>query len=190
MRVRHYVSVARLLSAIVLAAALAAPAAAQSLGDLAKQEEARRKALKKPGKVLTADSIRATTPSSASVPAPASSPAADSSKASDAPADKTPKPADDPKAQEASWRLRMQGARDALQRSQVFAEALQSRLNGLTTDFASRDDPAQRAAVANNRDKALAELNRVKNEIVQQTKAIADIQDEARKAGVPPGWVR
>jgi hypothetical protein len=193
MRVRHHVSVARLFSAIVLAAALAAPAAAQSLGDLAKQEEARRKALKTPGKVLTADSIRATTTSpSASVPAPASSPAAASTpgQASDAAADKTPKPGDDPKTQEASWRLRMQGARDALQRSQMFAEALQSRVNGLTTDFTSRDDPAQRAAVANNRDKALAELNRVKNEIVQQTKAIADIQDEARKAGVPPGWVR
>ena len=73
---------------------------------------------------------------------------------------------------------------------QMFAEALQSRINGLTTDFTSRDDPAQRAAVANDREKALAELDRVKNDIVQQTKAIADIQDEARKAGVPPGWVR
>ena len=79
---------------------------------------------------------------------------------------------------------------DALQRSQVFAEALQSRINGLTTDVTSRDDPAQRAAVATDRQKALAELNRVKDDIARQTKAIADIQDDARRGGIPPGWVR
>jgi nucleotide-binding universal stress UspA family protein len=84
----------------------------------------------------------------------------------------------------------MQGARDALQRAEVFAEALQSRINGLTADFTARDDPAQRSAVGVDRQKALAELDRAKNEIVQQTKAIADIQEEARKAGVPPGWLR
>ena len=72
----------------------------------------------------------------------------------------------------------------------MFAEALQSRINGLTTDFTARDDPAQRAVVANDRQKALAELDRVKNDITQQTKAIADIQEEARRAGVPPGWLR
>jgi hypothetical protein len=190
MRVRH-ISVARLFSVLVLATALAAPAAAQSLGDLAKQEEARRKAIKKPGKVLTVDSLRAGAPPSTSAPAPPSSPepASTAGKAGDAPKDK-PKPEADPKAQEASWRTKMQGARDALQRSQVFAEALQSRINGLTTDVTSRDDPAQRAAVATDRQKALAELNRVKDDIARQTKAIADIQDEARRGGIPPGWVR
>jgi hypothetical protein len=176
-----------LLSAIGLAAMIAATAAAQSLGDVAKQEEARRKAVKTPGKVLTNDTIRSIpVPSAGAVPASASTP----TKESDASADKKPKPEDDPKAKEAAWRKRMQGARDALRRAEVFAEALQSRINGLTADFTARDDPAQRAAVANERQKALAELDRVKNEIVQQTKAIADIQDEARKASVPPGWLR
>jgi hypothetical protein len=184
---RHAVPLVRLLSAIGLAAMIAATAAAQSLGDVAKQEEARRKAVKTPGKVLTNDTIRSIpVPSAGAVPASASTP----TKESDASADKKPKPEDDPKAKEAAWRKRMQGARDALRRAEVFAEALQSRINGLTADFTARDDPAQRAAVANERQKALAELDRVKNEIVQQTKAIADIQDEARKAGVPPGWLR
>jgi hypothetical protein len=180
----------RLLSAICLAAVMTATASAQSLGDLAKQEEARRNAIKKPGKVLTADTIRATSAPSTGDPVPAASaPASTPGKAGDAPPDKKPKPEDDPKS-EASWRTRVQGARDVLQRSQVFAEALQSRINALSTDFTSRDDPAQRAAVATDRQKALAELTRVKDDIVRQTKAIADIQDEARKAGVPPGWVR
>ena len=178
----------RLLSAICLVAALGATAAAQSLGDLAKQEEARRKAIKTPGKVLTNDTIRSVLVPSAGTP-PASS--STSSKDNDAAADKkTTKPGDEPKATEASWKARIQGARESLQRSQAFAEALQSRINGLSADFTARDDPAQRTVVAADRQKALAELDRVKDDIVKQTKAIADIQEEARKAGVPAGWVR
>ena len=30
----------------------------------------------------------------------------------------------------------------------------------------------------------------MKKEIAEQTKAISDIEEEARKAGVPPGWLR
>lgn len=187
-------SVVRLLATVGLVTVVAATAAAQgqSLGELARQEAARRKAVKSPGKVLTNDSvatIRSSTPATTSQPAPSqpASPqtaAADTRKPEDA-----PKP-EDRKAQEAAWRQRIQGVRDALQRSQMFADALQSQINGLTADFTARDDPAQRAVVADNRQKALAELDRVKNDIVQQTKAIADIQEEARRAGVPPGWLR
>jgi hypothetical protein len=185
--------IVRLLSALGLAAALVVTAGAQSLGELAKREEARRKAIKTPGKVLTNDTIRSTAPASA----PAAPPVAPSQPAPSAPgaaapgsAAEKPKPDADRKTQEAAWRQRIAAARDSLQRSQMFAEALQSRINGLTADFTSRDDPAQRAVVATDRQKALAELDRVKNDITQQTKAIADIQEEARRAGVPPGWLR
>ena len=190
-------SVVRLFSVVGLVTALAAAAAAQSpsLAELAKQEGARRKAVKSSGKVLSNDSV-ATVRSSlppASQPAPAPPASANAPQTAQAdgkkPEDK-PKPENDRKAQEAAWRQRIQGARESLQRSQMFADALQSQINGLTTDFTSRDDPAQRAVIADNRQKALAELDRVKNDIVQQTKAIADIQEEARRAGVPPGWLR
>ena len=75
-------------------------------------------------------------------------------------------------------------------RAQTFAEALQTRINVLSADFVARDDPAQRAVIATDRQKALAELDRVKQEIAQFTKGIAATQDEARRAGVPPGWLR
>ncbi len=181
-------SFVRVLFGAALAAALAATASAQSLGEMAKKEAERRKAIKSPGKVLTGDSIRsvpAPSPATVASPAPAAGAAATGSAAAE-----KPKPEVDRKAQELAWRQRIQAARDSLQRSQTFAEALQSRINGLTADFTARDDPAQRAVVANDRQKALAELDRVKNDIVQQTKAIADIQEEARRAGVPPGWLR
>jgi hypothetical protein len=88
------------------------------------------------------------------------------------------------------WRGRLAAERDGLQRAEMFAEALQSRINALSTDFVARDDPAQRSTIGKDRDKALAELARVKQEIVAHSKAIAGIQEEARRAGVPAGWVR
>ena len=48
----------RLLSAIALAVTMASVVPAQSLGDLAKQEAARRKEVKSSGKVITNDSLR------------------------------------------------------------------------------------------------------------------------------------
>jgi hypothetical protein len=186
--------VPRLLSAIGLLAAISATAAAQSLGELAKKEQARRNAVKSSGKVLTNDSLasgpRSSVPPSASGQSPSAvpSPAGDASVPAAATAEK-PQP-ESTQQSEKAWRERMNGARDALQRLQMFADALQSQINGLTADFTARDDPAQRAVVADRRQKALAELDRVKNDIVQQTKAIADIQSEARRAGVPPGWLR
>ena len=69
-------------------------------------------------------------------------------------------------------------------------DSLQSRINALTTDFVNRDDPAQRAKIEADRKAALAELERVKKELDEQTKAITAIEDEARRAGVPAGWLR
>ena len=99
-------------------------------------------------------------------------------------------PAADAKGDAATWRKRRETIETALERSKTFAEALQSRINGLTADFSARDDPAQRNIVATERQKALTELDRVKREIAQNTKALADLQEEARKSGVPAGWLR
>ena len=84
----------------------------------------------------------------------------------------------------------MTAARTSLSRSQMFAQALQTRINALTADAINRDDPAQRSVLEQDRVKAIEELARVNKEIEDQTKAIADIETEARRAGVPPGWLR
>jgi len=178
---------------------VAVVASAQSLGDIAKQEAERRKGIKSSGKVYTNDNVRSeptsAAPAAPSTPAPAA-PAAGDSKARAAgagPATGQPKPGtapqDDPKT-EAYWKKRITAARDSLSRSQTFAEALQTRINALSADFVNRDDPAQRNVIAADRQKASDELVRVKTEIAQFQKAITDIQDEARRANVPAGWVR
>ena len=91
---------------------------------------------------------------------------------------------------EAAWKSRMNQAREAVRQNEVFAEALQTRINALTTDFVNRDDPFQRSKIGEDRQKALDELDRVKNEIERGKKAILEIEDDARKANVPPGWIR
>ena len=84
----------------------------------------------------------------------------------------------------------MTQAREALRRAQAFADALQSQINAMAADLVNRDDPYQRAKIADDRQKALAELQRVQSEVEQSKKEIADIEEEARHAGVPPGWIR
>ena len=96
----------------------------------------------------------------------------------------------DPTKTEKYWRDRMDAAREDVRRNQAFASALQSRINGLSADFTSRDDPAQRAQIADERQKALAELDRVNKAVTDGNKAIADIEEEARRAMVPAGWIR
>jgi hypothetical protein len=81
-------------------------------------------------------------------------------------------------------------ARAALSRNELFLEALQNRVDGLWADFTARDDPYQREEIAVLRRDAMAEMERVQREIDDQTQAIADIEEEARRTGVPPGWLR
>ena len=94
------------------------------------------------------------------------------------------------KKEEAEWRERIKNEREALDRAKSYADALQIKINSLNTDFVNRDDPVQRAAIAAERDKSLAEMDRLKKEIAEHTKKIATIQQDARQAGAPPGWVR
>ena len=73
-------------------------------------------------------------------------------------------------------------ARDALQRSQAFLDALQSHINGLWAEFTAMGDPYQRALIEKKRFEAIAEQDRVKADIERQTKAIAAIEG-AQAAG-------
>ena len=84
----------------------------------------------------------------------------------------------------------MTAARNALERDQVLAEAMQGRVNGLTNEMLSRDDPQQREELSRTRSRALAELDRLTLQIEKDKLAIAAIEEDARKKGIPPGWIR
>lgn len=192
----------RACSIVVLMVSCGVPFLAQSLGDVARQEEARRKAIAKPARVYTNESLKIEPAPDAPVvaaqapAAPGSEPAATPQPASPSQAQaqpgSTPSTVSEPDETrtEPYWRRRVAAVRDGLERARMFQDALQSRINGLTTDFVNRDDPAQRQVIASDRQKALAELDRVKGELQQSQKALTDMQEEARRASVPPGWLR
>jgi hypothetical protein len=190
-----------LLAGVLLT--IAWPASAQSLGDVAKKEQERRKATPPAAKTYTNDDLKKLPPAPGSTTDPAvklgdqkdaakanakDATAAEGAKAGEEAKDTT-KPAE-PAKDEAYWRGRVTAAREEIRRNEMFRDALQARINGLTADFTARDDPYQRAQVADDRQKAIAELTRVNTEITNGAKRIADIEDEARRAGVPPGWIR
>ncbi len=190
------------LTVAVLAAAvsagLVAPLAAQSLAEVAKKEEDRRKQLKEEAKVITNKDLAAVPASS--TPAPEPSKDADKAGAKDAKdskdkdaKDKDAKDADKnkgPAKDQAYWASQMKNLRAALDKDQSFAQALQTRINVLTADFSGHDDPLQRAQIGRDRDKAIADLESLKKAIDADKKAIADLLEDARRAGVPPGWLR
>src|SRR4051794_23856189 len=180
-----------------------APLAGQSLADIARAEETRRKEIKHPAKVYTNKDL-------VSVPPPAVPPRADGADTPGGgkpPAGKDEKAEADPAAtdsatdartnaaregpkspprDQAYWSRRMQDLHMQLDRDQVLVDALQSRINGLTADFTARDDPAQRRVIFLDRQRALDELDRLKKSVVSDQKAIADLEEEARRASVPP----
>jgi hypothetical protein len=155
-----------------------------TLAELAQKEQERRKGLKASAAKVYSDK---------DLPKPAAPAVASTVPSGPTPVPAEQKPAEakpDEQKDDAWWRARIGQAREAQRRAEAFAEALQSRINALSTDMVNRDDPYQRAKLGDDRQKALAELQRVTNEIEQSKKEIADIEEEARRANVPPGWLR
>ena len=190
--------------------AAAASASAQSLADVARKESDRREVVKGSGKTYTNSDLKSVPQPKDAVAEPAATDPADATKSDDEPAAKTAEDAPDAKAgadaaakpdaskdgaaketrDQAWWSKRMADLKEQLERDQTFREALQNRIDALSTDFVNRDDPAQRNVIANDRQKALAELERVKKAIEEGRKAIPALEEEARREGVPAGWLR
>jgi hypothetical protein len=189
---------------VALGVGLAAHVAAgQSLGDVARREAERRKAVTGPVKVYTNDNVQPASPPPPSVPDATPSPASGA-----APGDPT-RPAGaaaaagqtgqagqaapaakDPKADPEYWRKSLADLRAQRDQNTFMMVAVQSRINALWTDFTARDDPAQRAVIEADRRRALAELERMQKEQDRIDKQIVELQEEARRANIPPGWMR
>ena len=182
------------LAAVVAIAGLAGtvhPVQAQALGEVARQEEERRKEIKAPAKVYTNKDLGV-------VPGPppgivSSSPAEaskDEAKASDDKDKDKEKDKTTPQKDQAYWGGRRKDLQSKLDSDQTLSEAVQSRINALTADFSSHDDPIQRSSIERDRLKAIGELDRLRKAVQDGKKALANLDEEARKAGVPAGWLR
>lgn len=196
----------RILRLALIAALLApfgVPLSGQTLADVARKEEERRRTVKAGARTISNRDLQSvpSTMAAASTPADQASggvaqPDAqggaraaakgDDKKAGDAASAQGQAPAKDEK----SWRTQMTQLKTQLERDKMLAEALQTRINSLTTDYVNRDDPAQRSVLAAERQKSVDELARLKKAVVDGTKAITALEEDARRAGVPPGWLR
>jgi hypothetical protein len=160
-----------------------AVSSAQSLADVARTEEARRQKIAKPAKVYTDEDVQKYAPVT-----PGSQAAATTVTALDA----NGKPigqqaaAEGLPADEAGWRARLQNARDGMDRNRLLVSALEqqarsaSRRAGTPEGDEPADDSSSRAA----------EIKRLKAEMDAFRATLANADEDARKAGVPPGWVR
>ena len=123
----------------VLTLALLAPvgqATAQTLDEIARKAAERRKtaeAKPDPPKVYTNDDLKPASPPASAAPAtPAPAPAATGPADKPAAAQKAP----EEEKGEKYWRTLMAQAREDLRRNELFREALQTRVNSLSNDFA------------------------------------------------------
>jgi hypothetical protein len=161
----------------------AASAGAQSLADVARSEEARREKIAKPSKVYTDADVQKYAPATPGAQAAATTvtaldangkPVGQQAAAEGLPSD------------EAGWRARMQSARDGLDRNKLLLGALeqQARAAARRAGTPEGDEPADDGS------SRAAEIKRLKAEMDTFRATLANAEEDARKAGVPPGWVR
>ena len=171
---------------------IAAPVFAQPpLAEIAREEKERRASISEKSRVYTNDDLlgglRLTTGTSSAPGGEATETAGDDAAAT---ADQTPPGTDTAQQDEEYWQQRITTAREGRRRAELLVAALQNRVDGLWADFTARDDPLQRAQIEQDRLDAISELEYTRGEIDRYEQETADIQEEARRAGAPAGWLR
>lgn len=174
------------IRSLALTAALLATSFAfgDDLAALAKKEKARRAQVLKPARVYTEEEAKSGTKGAVTtLPAPA-----------DATATATT-PVVPLEAQKEQWRARGAAARQTLLSAQDNLAALEVQLADFQSDQAPRTaqellDPMR----LQNREAKVAEMKAQvatqRTVAAEAKKALAALETEARKQGVPPGWLR
>ena len=96
----------------------------------------------------------------------------------------------DPKKQRKYWqelKVRLENEIEVLTKK---VNEDQLRLNRLVTDHISMSLPLQKMDMKNQIDKMSASLNQDKLKLEDLRNQLNSLPEQARKAGVPPGWVR
>ena len=93
-------------------------------------------------------------------------------------------------AEEAAWRRKAGDLADAISQTGVLIEKTQARIATLDREAVSRDDPAQQAELRGEAQDARAALDELQRRLAAAQRALAVLLEEARRLGVPPGWLR
>jgi hypothetical protein len=181
-----------LLMGVLFAFVTASYAEDSALVKAAKKEKERRKKTEAK-KTLTnqdIDEIRKKQPSSGIETAGAED-ETDATDESTADSTKTKKQEVDPAQTEEYWRARKQEVDTRVQDAQTRVEQLQTEINSLTAAFyAEGDGVAQRPLIETERIERIKELEAAKEALQNARTESEGLEDEARRAGALPGWLR
>jgi hypothetical protein len=172
---------------------VASIAFSQSLGDLAKKENERRKEIKDE-KVITDEEAASyqsnpvktnVRDQSAAKPDSADQATTDSKKAkpeSDEPVDFEGRP-------ESYWRKTMDDARQKVKELEDKATELTLKVNNLQNQFYREDSGFKREDIQRELQKTYYEQDKNKEDLAKAKDVLQDLDKEARKSGALPGWL-
>ena len=188
---------------VLVLALLVLPAGlfAQSLGEIAAQEKARREKEKaketkktRPTKAFTDDDLLPGAKRDTTEPAPPTAPTSSSSSSSSPEgAEGQSEEASGPHAQ---WRQRSAEAREALSNARQSESAAQQEVERIRQDLNpmslsyNPDDYNATLRLQHELAQALTRLEAVQQQVVAAEKAYKDFEEQARREGVPSSWLQ
>lgn len=166
---------------LFLSAAMAPTLSAQGLAEAAARANKERKGT--PTKVYTNDDLL----DARNAPDRPAAPAA--ARAIPSPATPSAAPTMDPSQR---WRRDAKQRRDAVAGAEAKVAGIQARLDALLVDRNPTNvmDPSRLQTQEAERAKAMQELETAKAGLEKARQDLEDFEEEARRAGVPPGWLR
>jgi hypothetical protein len=194
----------------LFALALASEGYSQSLADLAKKEKERRQAVTTASKIITNDQIAKYQGAAVSTGTP-SSPATNEPQAgkgstveqkpageAEAKAEAAPpegKPASDESVDfqgrtESFWKQTMADARQRVTQLENECNVLILKLNDLQNRFYKESDGFKQQEIQRDIQKTLYEQDQNKESLAKAKTAVTDLEQEARKSGALPGWIK
>jgi hypothetical protein len=91
---------------------------------------------------------------------------------------------------EATWRRRVRELVEAIEQNRLLISEAEAHLALFESQAVSRDDPAQQALLRQQAREARESLSGLARKVEAGERALAALLDEARRLGVPPGWLR
>jgi hypothetical protein len=163
------------------------PAETQDLAELARKEKERRAKVANPTKVLVEEDAKAD--------ASGNKPGALTTMPEPSPGSPRPAAVAAPDAQKAGWKARSAEARSAIQRAQDALAAAEREVEAYGSDRAvlsakeAQDPMRLQKREATLRD-LIAKANLQREALANAKKAQVALEEEARRSGIPPGWLR
>jgi len=192
-----------LVPIVVLLVGAPVVARAQSLGEVAKREQEKQEKKKKSGKppatvkVYTEEDLKkaresesgavTVLPENGNLEATSSASSEDDEVASG-----EGRPAGGRRRNEAYWRGRATRLREAVDEAEAKVRDLETQIAGLRNDMSpvNTQDPNRLQTRDREMREAMDRLDAARREVDTARKVLAELEDEARRAGALPGWVR